>query len=201
MPNGRCKFHGGASLSGPAHPNWKGGRHSKYMPKNLLDRYQHAEQDPHLISLRAEVVLVDVRISQLLETIGEHGGTSALKAIRARLQEFKDCGRKGDKALGSARLALQKLEDEIDAAMTAALTWDELRETIDLRRKLTETETKQLKDLQQMISIAQMTAAMGRLLEAVTRHVADPITLRAVHQEFLRLVGRPGDENPGGDDR
>lgn len=30
QPQGRCKLHGGASLYGPAHPNWKHGRRSKH---------------------------------------------------------------------------------------------------------------------------------------------------------------------------
>ena len=29
MFNGRCRNHGGASLSGQSHPNWKHGRRSK----------------------------------------------------------------------------------------------------------------------------------------------------------------------------
>ena len=32
MPNGRCRIHGGLSLGGIAHPNFKHGRRSKYFP-------------------------------------------------------------------------------------------------------------------------------------------------------------------------
>ena len=33
MPNGRCRIHGGLSLGGIAHPNFKHGGRSKYFPK------------------------------------------------------------------------------------------------------------------------------------------------------------------------
>jgi hypothetical protein len=33
MPNGRCRIHGGLSLGGIAHPNYKHGGRSKYFPK------------------------------------------------------------------------------------------------------------------------------------------------------------------------
>src|SRR5204863_58364 len=103
-PNGRCKFHGGASLSGPAHPNWKGGRYSKYVPKDLLERYHQAARDPNLVAMHDEIALVDVRVSQLLEAVGETGNTKLWREARTRFDAFKSAGGKGKGAVGAARL-------------------------------------------------------------------------------------------------
>jgi hypothetical protein len=48
--NGRCNLHGGKSLAWFAHPNYKHGLYSKYVPRNiaikvLIDRLQREEME------------------------------------------------------------------------------------------------------------------------------------------------------------
>lgn len=192
LPNGRCKFHGGASLAGPAHPNWKGGRHSKYLPKDLAERYQEARIDPHLTDLKDELALVDVRIAQLLEALGETGSARLWKEARTKFDAFKRAGGKGKAAVGEARLALQQVDDILASGLTAAATWDDLREMLDLRRRLSESETRRLRDRHQMIPIAQVIQLMTLLVDEVKQRVTDREVLTAISGRFLRLVGRGG---------
>lgn len=181
---------------GPAHPNWKHGRHSKFLPKGLAARYEVAARDPDLTSLRDEVVLVDVRIGQLLESLGQTGSGRLWKEARQKFDAFKGASGKGKNAVGAARLALQELDDVLAQGLTAAATWDELRETLDLRRRLSDSETKRLKDLHQMISIERAWALLRALLIVVKDHVTDRDALAAITDQFGRLVGRPGGEIP-----
>src|SRR4051812_28697546 len=77
MPNGRCRMHGGKSLSGPASPTFTTGRHSKYLPARLLARYQEMTQDAELLALRDEIALIDARISDVLQRV-ERGESSRI---------------------------------------------------------------------------------------------------------------------------
>lgn len=192
---GRCKFHGGASLVGPASPNYRTGRHSKYLPSALLERYHAAMGDPGLISLRDEVALLDGRITQLLETVGETGNLRLWKEARTKLDAFKSAGAKKG-SVGAARQALQQLDDLIDAGLSDASTWEELRETLDARRKMAESETKRLKELHQTITVEQAMMLMAVLVTEVRKHVTDRNALAAIAAQVVRLTGQRSGEAP-----
>jgi hypothetical protein len=191
---GRCKFHGGASLAGPAHPNWKTGRHSKYLPTNLAGRYAESVNDPDLTSLRDDLALADGRVTELLESLGQSGSTKLWMEARQRFDAFKAAGKRGRDAVGAARVAIQQLDDTLTAGLAAAVTWDELRETLELRRKLSESETKRMKDLHQMISAGAALGLMAQLVEVVAKNVTDRTALAAITQEYLRLTARGSSE-------
>src|SRR3954465_9212974 len=77
MPNGRCRMHGGKSLAGPASPSFTTGRHSKYLPRRLLARYQEMAHDAELLALRDEIALIDARIADVLGRV-ESGESSRI---------------------------------------------------------------------------------------------------------------------------
>lgn len=189
MPNGRCRMHGGASLAGPAHPNFKTGRHSKYLKLRLGERYADAISDPRLLGLRDEVALVDVRIAELLEAIGETGNTRLWKKARADFDAFQAAAGKGKDGVAIARQTLDALDRTLTEGLSTAATWDELAERLDLRRRLVEAETKRQKDLFQMISVDQAVRLMAQLIDEVKARVKDPELLSALSQQFLRIVG------------
>src|SRR5215510_9140885 len=66
--SGRCTKHGGNPVSGMAHYKYKDGRHSKNLPSHLAGKYQEAQDDPELFSLKSEVLLIDAKINSLLES-------------------------------------------------------------------------------------------------------------------------------------
>lgn len=187
--NGRCRLHGGASLVGPASPQWRHGRHSKYLQVGLLERYRVALADPNLITLQSEVALVDARIAELLEAVGQTGNTRLWRDAHAKLQAFKGAAGKGTEAVGAARVALTQLEEILNAGLQASATWDELADRLDLRRRLVDSETKRQKDLFQMISVDRVMQVIGLLLETVKGNVKDPSALAAINAEFIRLAG------------
>lgn len=193
---GRCKFHGGASLVGVASPTWKHGRHSKHMPARLAERYQEGLRDPDLLSLRSETALADARIGELLEAIGQTGNVRMWREARGKLDAFKlSAGRQ--KGAGSARVALQELDDLIARGLSAAATWDELREWLDTRRKLSETETKREKDLMQLVPINQMHAVMVAFFSEVKQVVTEREVLAHLSSFWVRLVGGTGRVDAG----
>jgi len=50
-----CYHHGGASLKGAAHPNFKDGSRSKYMPKFLAPAFREALNDSELLNLSESI--------------------------------------------------------------------------------------------------------------------------------------------------
>jgi len=64
-----CVIHGGKSPGGMASPNLKHGRHSKYLPKGLLEKYKTALADPELLQLHDEIALIDARLAEVLGKI------------------------------------------------------------------------------------------------------------------------------------
>ena len=62
----RCRYHGGASLSGIASPTFKHGRYSKVLPTGLRKKFEEAGKDPMLLSHEPELKLLDVKLSELI---------------------------------------------------------------------------------------------------------------------------------------
>lgn len=46
VTRGRCKYHGGKSLKGTAHPRFNKGEHSAYVPARYLEDFEEALADP-----------------------------------------------------------------------------------------------------------------------------------------------------------
>lgn len=68
----RCRLHGGATPRGRASPHFKTGEHSKFLPDRLIGRYEEAQADPHLRSLRQDIAILQVRIQELCQQL-KHG--------------------------------------------------------------------------------------------------------------------------------
>ena len=119
------------------------------------------------------------------------GCAAAIKAIRQRLDAFKAAGAKGDGAVGSLRLALQALEDEIARAETAAGNWDDLREWVEQRRKLVEAEVKRAQVVGEFVTAQQALSVMERLIEEIKRVVPDPTVTAHLAAYCARLAGGP----------
>ncbi len=64
MPNGKCRVHGGKSLSGADSPNFKHGKFSKVLNGlNLAQDYEDALSNDRLHHCRNEIALMDSLLS------------------------------------------------------------------------------------------------------------------------------------------
>lgn len=186
MPNGRCRMHGGATPSGPALPQFKTGRYSKYVPERLLERYQQSVDDPELLNMRQDIALLDARLADLLQRV-DTGEAQKL---------WEEARKAGDEAMrymnnedyGGVVLALAKLDRAIGEGLADYDAWNEVQALLDQRRKLVEAEQKRLVAMQQMISTEQAMTFATALIEAVRRNVTDRAALTAIQAEFVRLV-------------
>jgi hypothetical protein len=186
MPNGRCLMHGGKSPGGVASPAFRTGRHSKYLPARLLERYQEALDDGVLLELRAEIGLLDTRLAELLEWVdtGESGG-AWLAAKRALSAYFKA---QRDQNPAAATEALGTLRACIEVGLQDCAAWGEIRELVAERRKTVESERKRLIEAQQMLSTQEAMSLLAVVADTIRRHVSDAGTLRAISADLSQLL-------------
>lgn len=188
MANGRCRLHGGASLAGIASPTFVSGRYSKYLPPRMMERYVEARDDAELIDLREEVALTDTRLADLLKQVdtGESGALWAkLQGAFAQYVKLKDDPSKRLEAFAAFSLC----ESLIEQGLSDRFAWAEIGGLIEQRRKLVESETKRLKDLQQNITAERAMLLIRAVADVVKKHVTDPKQLAAISADLVQLTG------------
>jgi hypothetical protein len=185
----RCRLHGGKALVGSACPHFRSGRYSAYLPERLRERYEQAEGDAELLSLKSEVALTDARLIDLLARVdtGESGQLWA--NLKKAHEEFKVYRLARD--VPKMNVALAKIEALLDSAVQDHTAWGEIGTLIEQRRKLTESEAKRLITLQQMLTTEEAMALAYRLVDIVTRHVTDKHVLRDIVVDLTALVEQP----------
>jgi hypothetical protein len=186
MANGRCRFHGGMIPTGPALPQYKTGRYSKVLPPRLRERYEEAAQDSELLVLREEIALLDARIIDLIARVesGEAG------AIWGQANEHYLAARAAIRSGDAVELgnALDALGVTIRRGQADYAAWDEIKETLDLRRKLVESERKRLVQLSQMITTEQAMVLMTAIVALVQENVTDRQALAKISDGIRRLT-------------
>lgn len=195
----RCRFHGGNARGGVLAPTFKDGRYSKYIPTGLRERFELAEKDPELLSLREEILLTDSRVKELLESL-ETGESSSLWAILAGL-------------VGTLRMKINAGADVDDLDKTISAmekvilkggdqreTWAEIMTFIDSRRRLVEGERKRLVEMNQVITTEKALTLITALAQSVKANVTDKDALKRISRDLIRIteghsspLSQPGD--------
>lgn len=194
----KCRFHGGASLRGIAHPNYKTGRHSNALPTNLRGLYEEGLTDPELIQLRSEISLLDVRINQLTVTVAEGETDRWWKQVRKLWKDVMFAARTGNEV---EQMRLQaELGKTIEEGSDQRAAWNDIADLIERRRKLSETEQRRMVAAQQMLTIEQamlmLSATINALREAVYLY-ADATTARHILNEAQTRYGKVISLQPG----
>lgn len=215
MPNGRCRQHGGASLSGPAHPAWRGKGRSQWMPEDLLPHYEEAANDPDLLSLRDEIAVLRGQLRLLLSQFRDGAvlakeAQAAASDVFAARRDLHAAQRGGDPTrLAEALTRLDQAIAELQGAFGAA---GEQRDREDRSVKLAlalerleRSENMRLVELHNMISAEKAISLLNVFTQAVVEVInAQPIessikaaVRRATADRLVELVGRRGPEALG----
>lgn len=182
----RCRLHGGKTPVGPASPHWKHGDYSRYMPTNILPRFDAAMADLNYGSLKKQIALAEARILELLEHLSK--GTAkrwpTLQLAFARVAEAAE-------ANDASKLAksMSTLGAIIDAGCAAERTWGEIYDVMDLRRRLTDVEGKNLERLRLTMTFEQGLALIQTVVRILTTHVHDPEVLSQIGQGLRDVLG------------
>lgn len=182
----RCRMHGGKSPRGVASPNFKHGSRSKYLPKNILSKYEELVADPELMNLRADVAIITSLLNDRLEKLD----TGEAAKLWEKARKANDDIRKAlnDEKYGAVVQSSLELDRIIGESITIHELLSEVQSLIDQRRRLVESEQKRLTTAQQMITSEQAMGFVAALIDSVRRHVTDNAALQEISLDISRLT-------------
>lgn len=186
MANGRCRLHGGLSLTGLASPTFKHGRYSKYLPARLADRYHESQSDPELLVLRHEISVIDARLGDLLGRVDTGEAGTHWRAAQAGFSQLKTALGTSDPQL--LQQALDELQKHLRAGLADHYAWEEVYSALEQRRRLVDSERKWMIQAQQVITADRAMVLIASLIGVVKEHVRDPITLSAISTDVGKLL-------------
>ena len=190
MPNGRCRIHGGKSLSGLASPTLVTGRHSRYLPTRLISRYEQAVSDPEILNLRDDIALLDTRIGSVVEALDTGESKETWTLLSSTWRSFEDQW-KQFLDTGEAPEDMEQTVDYITKLMRDGLSqgyvWNEIRGLIKERADLVANERKRLVELQQYVTSEKALLFVHAVMASVKQHVSDRTALAAISSDLARL--------------
>lgn len=185
----RCRKHGGTQLTGIASPSYiNGSSCDKYrnLPSRIAGQYIDAQKDPDLLSARNDIALCDARLADLIRRV-DAGGGSAIWATLRKADEAKDEAFKSDDQ-DAFKKCLQSMSLTIKRGAADYAVWADIMDTIERRRKLSETEHKRLVAMQQMITGEQAGLMIGAVSGMVKSGAEKFITAKEDRKAFLSYV-------------
>jgi hypothetical protein len=183
-------MHGGKTLVGVANGQYRTGRYSSYLPPRLAEKYHQALRDPELLSLRDEIAAVDARLAELWSRVdsGESGELfEAMDKEWGALKFAQDIGN-----IPKMHECFAKLDTLFGRKRTDVATHREIREQIEARRKLVETEQKRLVTSQQVLSATEAMVFRDVMTDIIIRHVTDKKVLSDMLVEIRQIANHEG---------
>lgn len=201
----KCAYHGGKSPSGLASPNFKSGRHSKVLPARLAANYQASLEDGELLSLRSEIALIDARTQELIGKIdiGEAGklwldlkdSLSLFDSLQRQASSMPDGDDRKRDLLRASAETLNDIRNSIRRGAADWMIWKEIKDNLEDRRRLVESEQKRLIAMQTMVTAEQAMILVAALTASVRKYVTDNKLLGKIQNEFVRLTNSGNSES------
>jgi hypothetical protein len=141
-----------------------------------------------MLEQRREIGLLQVRIDDLLAQLGAIGPADFFKRLEKLWSEFRHFVKTEKK--GEADEKINELDVLIMGAVNDAETWQQLETTIDLRRKVVESERKRIMEAQEYVTLQESLALARGLVESINRHVKDDNIKRNIQSDIVALYGR-----------
>lgn len=187
----RCRKHGGKSLSGAEHPNFKGGTSSVALPPRLAERVERHLADPELTATLRDIALASARLDELLDQFGTGEAADAWGAAAAA---HRDITASAEDATPEGRARLADALARLDAAITQAQhergLWAEVFDVQAHRARLVQTELKREERLEQNVTARQALTLLGTVKALLFEFVADPEARAEIAVRLEKLVSK-----------
>jgi hypothetical protein len=185
-----CRLHGGKIPVGARSARFKHGRYSRFVTNpDLQARLEAIEADPKINSLRDNIVLVDARISQVIERLDGRSVLPRWEEARELMVRYIDAL---DAESPCATTILNQMQRILDEGADELEGWCGIAQQTELRRRLTETEARSLEKLGGKFTIEEAVVFV-RALAAVAREFVPPEQLgQFVARLKLLTAGDPG---------
>lgn len=189
QPGVRCRVHGGGKhLVGSANPSFKHGKYSRYMPLRLAARYLESARDPELLASRQEIALLDARLAELLGRVDTGESSRLFATAREAFNGFRNALDRSDKE--TMAIHLQTLDATLGRAVGDYAAWDDIRQSLETRRKLVETEMRRLEKMKQFHTAEELQSLLMAIAMIAKRTINDPKVLNEFTLAVLELGQR-----------
>ncbi len=192
-PNKKCRNHGGLALSGVNHPRFKHGRFSKYIPDDLdsrLHELNESRNEGEFLSLKHQIKLVEVRLSQIEEKLGSGDSEKTWREVKEAKNEIQTALKSGNK--DKIISAFQKLNLAIDEGIEEYRSWNELFKAQRQYAKLISSERKKLIEDRYMLSVDEVMILLSMVGYVIRENVSDANIRRKLANEIKIISLKSG---------
>lgn len=193
-PVGRCEKHGGKINPLNAEGNRKTPKFLEYMPKDMLPRLERFLNDPDILSLREDIAITNVTISELLEGLGSVSEYT-LKKTEEKADDVLDY-------ISYIDLTDEEIDQEVAYKLMSNLansvkklalkqrTGSEIKAAQDHKRKLVEAEHRMTIQATAQIPAEKAFALVLLLVKTIAEHSRDYIEDAQIRSRYLKAVSR-----------
>lgn len=192
----RCHVHGGG------HPESRGtypgnklvtGATSKFQLNRLAANYNEVVEDPELLSLRDPLAIITIRIQELLKKIDAEEAVVRQKRVHDAFEEYKYFRNAGNEE--KAAEAFWKLDQAMVVMYDEYQAWEQMFKAVEVRRKLSESETKRLKEMNQFITQEEAYKFAAKIQAALIEVLGEhPRLFKRIQFKLIKLFGEGDDD-------
>jgi len=190
----RCKYHGGNALIGMSNHAFKGAGYSAHLPPRLASRFEHAMNDPDLLSARSESALLQVRIQEVVRRLRSGESGALWKKLLETYSKLEASFAKGD--VDVVAFLLSDIGKIIRQGNKQEKVWRELSQAIEDKTRIAARENTRQKELAQILTAEQAIKLISTVLLAVRKHVADRGIQNAIGREVELILNSDGSYRP-----
>lgn len=188
-----CRYHGGLTPIGTAHPSYVHGRYSRHMPAAVKARYEQFLADPTLTHLRPEIALVAQQLEDMLERLNAGESTKLWEKCIELLDDHRDA--LVEQSFGydpspSPDALLAELGTTMRSGLTTFNIFPQIQPILEQYRRLADSENKRINDLNQKLTTEQAVLFVQALGDSINRHVSNPKERAAVIADFRIALNR-----------
>lgn len=164
---------------------------ARLIGKRRLDAFERALCDPDLVSMKQELAKLDLRITELEERAQKGESRGAWSHVKNFAREIQTCLVGDDPKTWEAD-KVKDLTARLEACANQGLDdfalWDEVKDLIERRRKISDTERKYEEFHKLLIPAAEIARMFDDLHAAIEAILPDRETQRALfHEVRVRL--------------
>lgn len=163
---------------------------ASYVPARYRERFFEATDSNDRLNNSQQISLIDLRISMLLERIDTAESGARWQECRAAMREFTVAMQSGEPSQVSA--ALTALNASINRGVNDYHNWQEIFDSIEVRRRVTETEVRRIKAAEEFISTSEAFEIITLIAESVNRHVQDANAKALIQADIEAAIGAAG---------
>lgn len=177
-----CRMHGGKTPRGKDSPHYKhGGRSKDILESKIGEKFSAMLADEQLLSLRDNVAVGYVRVSELVAEL-DKGGVPDLPRLQALHRQMLAAIRGEDSVALSA--AIGEFGAHVNSAAARDRAWKEIFRTQEQIRRQTMTEKRIMTDAEHMVPVD----VVLKLAQVIALEIRQVIELRITDSQLRRHV-------------